>query len=154
MHSKSSGHTCLNNSLSLLLSKICLVPSILVGSPMQSSPPGKKMLLVGGRGGLSLARFPLHLSRRAISTYQVYSAVSHLLLLAPLELHCCHSSGFLGHRLLYCSHLSLFLLSRPSHSPFMPCSLLLQARRCLGTIPVTLLPPCSEGYCRFQKPQS
>lgn len=48
MHSKSSGHTCLNNSLSLLLSKICLVPSISVGSPMQSSPPGKKNA-AGGR---------------------------------------------------------------------------------------------------------
>lgn len=37
VHSKSSGHTCLNNSLSLLLSKICLVPSISVGSAVQST---------------------------------------------------------------------------------------------------------------------
>lgn len=236
VHSKSSGRTCLNKSISLLLSQICLVPSISVGSPVQSncydvgggggfpwplrsalgSPqPKASTSCVAGRWVVALAQVsfskingkpkspqalwgnqylmfflqpqptpastgssfqshgdveqpelqedaptrwdaplkahslprpprdssahlqgnkrcwweaeeiypwpgpPLHCSRRATSAYQAYSAVSHLLLLAPLELHSCHSSGFLGHRLPFCSH--LFLLPKPSHGPFMPC---------------------------------
>lgn len=33
---RSSSHTCLNNTLSLLLFNICFMPSITVGSPVQS----------------------------------------------------------------------------------------------------------------------
>lgn len=33
---RSSGHACLSNTLSLLLFNICLMPSITVGSPVQS----------------------------------------------------------------------------------------------------------------------